>query len=1240
MLSWLREFETEIWEYPSVKFWGFGNQKMLSSTPSAIARSSLEEMLESIRRRGEEEKPKDLPPALPARPTSRARLPSAGRSLPNKFRIEGDQNATTGSKNNSNAKAKEGTKKKEGDAGHKRKGSFASKKMKQDIESPYIVTSEENMNQPSSEDAVSVYTASIETSGKIQELAGDDNVAYYIKKKLRVWCRSPSGRWALGQIQSTSGDEAFVSLSNGGKMKVARSELLPANPDILEGVDDLIQLSYLNEPSVLHNLQFRYSQDMIYNKAGPVLIALNPFKEIQIYGNDYISAYRQKTMDSPHVYAMADVAFNEMMRGEVNQSIIISGESGSGKTETAKFAMQYLAVLSGSSCGIEKEVLQTNCILEAFGNAKTSRNDNSSRFGKLIEIHFSALGRMCGAKIQTFLLEKSRVVQLTNGERSYHIFYQLCAGSSPDIKERLNLKAASEYKYLSQSDCMTIDGIDDVKKFHKLMKALDDVRICKEDQELVFKMIAAILWLGNISFKVTDNENHIEVVDDEAVTSAALLMGCSSKDLMVTLSTRKIQAGKDSIAKRLTLWQATDTRDGLAKFIYASLFDWLVEQINKSLEVGKRRTGRSISILDIYGFESFQKNSFEQFCINYANERLQQHFNRHLFKLEQDDYELDGVDWTKVDFEDNQECLDLFEKKPLGLISLLDEESNFPKATDITFANKLRQYLNANPCFKGERGRGFCVRHYAGEVSYDTNGFLEKNRDPLPSDSIQLLSSCNCQLLQLFSKKIDQSKHSNSSHVGALGSQKQSVGTTFKGQLFKLMNQLESTTPHFIRCIKPNTRHSAGIYDEDLVLQQLMCCGVLEIVRISRAGYPTRILHQEFARRYGFFLLSEASASQDPLSISVSVLQQFNIPPEMYQVGYTKLYLRGGQIGVLEDRRKKIIVRILRVQKWLRGHQARRNFYVLKNGAIALQSIVRREIARKTYHAMKSASIASEKLHQTQAITRLQSVIRGWLVRRRASSVFHKLKKDGKISKHKQKSRSKMTEVKQDLSKDQVQNLPSTLELQNQVVKAETTLKQKEEENTALREQLKQFETRWIEYEMKMKSMEQMWQKQMASLQSLSVARRSLAAENSTDQPGRYDAMSPCFYDSEDATSMESRTPAGSTPIKFPSTPFENGAGRNANDTFNAVSNLMKEFEQRRQIFDDDAKALLAVKLGRPAHMNPNEELRQLKRRFEGWKKEYKGRLRETKARLCKTGSPEAEISCQKWWGKISSRGL
>ncbi|XP_022632669.1 myosin-2 isoform X4 [Vigna radiata var. radiata] len=1141
---------------------------MLSATMSALSRSSLEEMLESLRKRDEEERPKDLPPALPSRPQSRARMPPARRSLPNNFKVDGDNDQK----------------------GHKRKGSFGSKKVKLRVESPYAVISEEKVNEQPSSPVPTANDSSTDCEAPPQsEELEDDNVAYFIKKKLHVWCRQPRGKWELGTIQSTSGEEASVSLSNGNVLKVARSDLLPANPDILEGIEDLIQLSYLNEPSVLHNLQYRYAQDMIYSKAGPILIAFNPFKNVEVYGNDYVLAYRQKLTDSPHVYALTDAAYNEMMTGEVNQSIIISGESGAGKTETAKIAMQYLAALGGGCSGIENEILQTNFILEAFGNAKTSRNDNSSRFGKLIEIHFSTMGKICGAKVQTFLLEKSRVVQLALGERSYHIFYQLCAGSSSKLKERLNLRAASEYKYLNQSDCTTIDGVDDAKKFKRLMKALDVIQMGKEDQELVFKMLAAILWLGNISFQDSDNENHIEVVNDEAVTNAAVLMGCSSQELMAVLSTHKIQAGKDTITKKLTLRQAIDARDAIAKFIYASLFDWLVEQVNKSLQVGKRCTGRSITILDIYGFESFQNNSFEQFCINYANERLQQHFNRHLFKLEQEDYELDGIDWTRVEFEDNQVCLDLFEK-----------------------------------------------------VLYDTSGFLEKNRDPLPSDSIQLLSSCSCELLQLFPEMLNQpQKQSNSSHGGALDSKKQSVGTKFKGQLFKLMHQLESTTPHFIRCIKPNTKQLPGIYEQDLVLQQLKCCGVLEVVRISRAGYPTRMTHQEFSRRYGF-LLVEANTSQDPLSISVAVLQQFNIPPEMYQVGFTKLYLRTGQIGALEDRRKYLLQGLLGIQKSFRGYQARRRYHELKKGVTTLQSFVRGEIGRREYGVMvkSSMTISSENVKEMLAATTLQSVIRGWLVRRNASD-FNNSKKSRENARSRRRSRVRMPEEKQDLPSDRLPNLPAALaELQRRVVKAEATIEQKEGENAELKDQLNQFESRWIQYEKRMKSMEDMWQKQMASLQtSLASARKSLASENANNQHARRDVSSPLPYDSEDAISMGSRTPSASTPLKYSASISESALGRDGHGALASVGHLAREFDHRRQTFDYDARNLVELRAGQSANTNSVEELRKLKHRFEVWKKDYKVRLKETKARLQKVGNSEMDKR-RRWWGKLSSRAL
>ncbi|KAK2408469.1 P-loop containing nucleoside triphosphate hydrolase superfamily protein [Trifolium repens] len=1183
---------------------------VLSASSCSLTRSSLEEMLESLRQMDEErEKKKDLPPALPSRPASKARLPPARRSLPNNFKVGRCVVVENGFIDNVESKRKEtsttSTSTLEYSEYNLRDTSFGRKRVKKDVvESPYVAA--------------------------ISELDGD-TISYFIKMKLRVWCRQPRGQWELGSIQSTSGEEASVSLSNGKVLKMFRSELVPANPDILEGADDLIKIAYLNEPSVLHNLRFRYSREMIYSKAGPVLIALNPFKDLQIYGNNHVSSYRQQSVDTPHVYGMVDAAYNQMMRDEVNQSIIISGDSGSGKTETAKIAMQYLAALGSSSCGRANDVLQTNCILEAFGNAKTSVNDNSSRFGKFIQIYFSAMGKICGAKIKTYLLEKSRVVQMVNGERSYHVFYQLCAGSSSSLKERLNLRAAHEYKYLNQSDCMTVGGIDDAKKFHQLKKAFDAVRISKEDQDLIFKMLTAILWLGNISFKVIDSENHIEVMSDEAVTSAAMLMGCSSQELITALSTHKIQPGEDTVAKSLTLLQAIETRDAIAKFIYASLFEWLVQQVNKSLEVGEKHTEKFISILDFYGFQSFQKNNFEQFCINYANERLQQHFNRHLFKLEQEDCESDGIVCTVLDFEDNQECLDLFEKKPLSLFSLLDEESNFAEASDLSLANKLKNLLDANHCFKEERGGAFSVRHYAGEVLYDTNGFTEKNRDTLSSNSIQLISSCNCELLNLFSEVFNQSEeHGNTTfHFDTLYSQKRGVGTNFKDQLFKLMHQLESTTPHFIRCIKPNAKKLPGIYDNELVLQQLRCCGVLEAVRISRAGYPTRMNHQEFSRRYEF-LLSGTDVPRDPLSISVAVLQNFNIPFEMYQVGYTKLYLRAGQIGVLEDKRKQFLQGTLRIQKCFRGHQACSYFCELKSGATILQSFIRGEITRRKHGVLMKSSITiySKKLEEIHAIILLQSVIRGWLVRRDSSYNNHD------NAKPRLKSHVNMPEVK-DLSKELVENMPSALaELQKRVYSAEAIVKQKEVENTELREKLKQSERKRVEYEAKMKSMEEAWQKQMASLQmSLVAARKSHASENGTVQPVRHDLVSPRYYDSEHATSMESRTTDGSTPMKLSGSFSLSDAGRQANGTLTTVSNLMKEFEQRRQTFNDEVKALNEVKPGQSANTNSAEELRKLKQRFEGWKKQYKVRLRETKARLS-----ENEKSRWTWWGKLSSK--
>ncbi|GMI83813.1 myosin 1 [Hibiscus trionum] len=1046
------------------------------------------------------------------------------------------------------------------------------------------------------------------------------------KKKVQSWFQLPNGNWELGRIMSTSGTESVISLPAGKVLKVNSDSLIPANPDILDGVDDLMQLSYLNEPSVLFNLQYRYNQDMIYTKAGPVLVAINPFKKVPLYGNNYIEAYKNKSIESPHVYAIADTAIREMTRDEVNQSIIISGESGAGKTETAKIAMQYLAVLGGGS-GIEYEILKTNPILEAFGNAKTLRNDNSSRFGKLIEIHFSETGKISGAKIQTFLLEKSRVVQCAEGERSYHIFYQLCAGAPCALREKLNLKDVDEYKYLNKSNCYSIPGVDDAEQFHIVKEALDVVHVSKEDQDSVFAMLAGVLWLGNVSFTMIDNENHVEAVEDESLINVAKLIGCDITDLSLALSTRKMRVGNDNIVQKLTLSQAIETRDALAKSIYACLFERLVEQINKSLAVGKRLTGRSISILDIYGFESFDRNSFEQFCINYANERLQQHFNRHLFKLEQEEYAQDGIDWTKVDFDDNQDCLHLFEKKPLGLLSLLNEESTFPNGTDYTFANKLKQHLNSNPCFRGEREKAFTVSHFAGEVTYDTTGFLEKNRDLLHLDSIQLLSSSSCHLPQAFaSSMLNQSEKPvvGSLHkAGGADSQKLSVATKFKGQLFRLMQRLESTTPHFIRCIKPNNFQSPGSYEQGLVLQQLRCCGVLEVVRISRSGFPTRMSHQKFARRYGF-LLVENAAEQDPLSVSVAILHQFNILPEMYQVGYTKLFFRTGQIGVLEDTRNNTLHGILRVQSCFRGYRARCHFKELRRGITTLQSFVRGEKTRKEYAVLlqrhRAAVIIQKQIkgrnakrtfkNINDASIVIQSAIRGCLVRRCSVDI-------GFTS-----GVSKVNESDEVLVKSSF-----LAELQRRVLKAEAALREKEEGNDILHQRLLQYEGRWSEYELKMKSMEEVWQKQMRSLQSsLSIAKKSLAVDES-------ERSSDASVNTSD--DREYCWDAGSN-LKVP----ESNGLRPMSAGLSVISRLAEEFEQRSQVFGDDAKFLVEVKSGQvDASLNPDRELRRLKQMFETWKKDYAARLRETKVVLNKLGSEEGALDKvkKKFWGRRNS---
>ncbi|KAL4566850.1 hypothetical protein LXL04_030975 [Taraxacum kok-saghyz] len=1189
-------------------------------SPHPVARSSLEEMLDSLRRRDEEED-EDLPPALPKRPTSRARLPK--RLLPVKLDVE-------------YVPPPDFTNIKKQDIECVTSGicNFGLKRVTAG-ESPYA------MAPVCQQRLVDDGGATLATPTTSHETDWDDSICYFVKKKLRVWCRPRNEQWELAKIKSTVGDEASVMLLDGSVMTVSTGDLLPANPEVLDGVDDLVELGYLNEPSVLHNLQYRYARDEIYSKAGPVLLAINPFKDVQIYGDDYVTAYRERILDNPHVYATADTAYNNMMKDGKNQSIIVGGESGSGKTETAKFALQYLASVGGDSAdmAMASKIIHTSCILEAFGNAKTSRNCNSSRFvssipflGKLIDVNYNPEGTISGACIKTLLLEKSRVSHLSRGERSFHIFYQMCAGAPPAFKDRLNLKLASEYKFLNQSGCLKINGFDDAHNFEKLMEAFDIVGIRLEDLEHAFELLSAILWLGNISFTVTDEEEHVEVMADEASRSAAKLMGCKVDALKAVLTTH-------DVAKPLTLQQAIEKRDSLARFIYESLFSWLVGEVNKSLEGDKQHDQRTISILDTYGFESFQKNSFSQFCINYADERLQHHFIRHLCKLEQEEYESEGIHWKKVECKDNQECLELFEKKPMGLISMLDEGSNSSIATDVTFTNKIKRHLSSNSCFSVEKG-AFKVRHYASEVQYDATGFLEQNRDTLHANTIKLLHTSRKNLLNSF----------------AAFSHEQTVGVKFKEQLFKLIHQLENSNPHFIRCIRPNTKQLPGIYEKEIVLEQLRCSRVTEIVQIMKSRYRIRFTHQQFANRFAC-LLSENIMCMDPLSTSLAILQQYHVPPHTYQVGYTKLFFRE-QVDLLENIKQEVVEGTREVENSFLGGRVLLDLHELKFGIVTLQSFVRGENARREYDVLKKlnkqlATSSSLDEHLT-AVVHLQSVVRGWLARRYFNHLQRWKKSGVDGSKNRRRSHSRNLELKEN-----IQILPQNVEeLQRRVVRAESSLGERERENTALRDQIRTFEMRWSEYEIKMKAVEEMWQSQMASLQmSLAAAKKTLNSDISDITHGKPEGPpSPYYYDSEDTVSGI-QTPVQIPPARIGTKKPESN-GLTVSDTLDTLS---KEFEQKKQTFDNEVKSVTTdSKAGRPPSSKQIEDYKNLKKKFEIWKKEYKHRLREAKARLVKGGSSENEGGdggggCgggsggggggggdkrgKHWWGKLSKRG-
>ncbi|XP_037413537.1 myosin-17-like isoform X11 [Triticum dicoccoides] len=794
-----------------------------------------------------------------------------------------------------------------------------------------------------------------------------------------VWVADKDLAWIDGEVFKIDGQNAHVRTTKGNTITANVSDIHPKDTEAPpDGVDDMTRLSYLHEPGVLDNLAVRYAKNIIYTYTGNILIAINPFQRLpNLVDVQTMEKYKGANLGDldPHVFAIADVSYRQMMNEGKSNSILVSGESGAGKTETTKLLMRYLAFLGGrSGTGgrtVEQQVLESNPVLEAFGNAKTVRNNNSSRFGKFVELQFDKSGKISGAAIRTYLLERSRVCQTSSPERNYHCFYFLCSAPSEDIK-KYKLGDPSSFHYLNQSSCIRVDGINDAEEYLATRNAMDMVGITEEEQEAIFRVVAAVLHLGNISFAKGTEADSSVIKDAKArfhLNTAGELLMCDCEKLENALIKREINTPEGVITTTVGPNSATVSRDGFAKQIYSRLFDWLVNRINASIGQDPN-SDKLIGVLDIYGFESFKTNSFEQLCINFTNEKLQQHFNQNVFKMEQEEYTREQINWSYIEFVDNQDVLDLIEKKPGGIIALLDEACMFPKSTHETLSQKLyEKFKNHKRFAKPKLSRtAFTIQHYAGDVIYQSDHFLDKNKDYVVAEHQELLNASRCSFVSvLFPPAPEENTKSSKSS---------SIATRFKMQLHELMETLSSTEPHYIRCVKPNSVLKPAIFENTNVLQQLRCSGVLEAIRISCAGYPTRKLFHDFLHRFRILAPEILKEKNDEKTTCQKVLDKIGL--EGYQIGRTKVFLRAGQMAELDARRTEVRNTAARgVQSQLRTHVAREQFLILRNASVCLQSFVRARLACKLHGFLR----------QQAAALKIQKNIRRYFARRTYSQL-------------------------------------------------------------------------------------------------------------------------------------------------------------------------------------------------------------------------------------------------------------
>ncbi|NXA18991.1 MYH9 protein, partial [Ibidorhyncha struthersii] len=771
--------------------------------------------------------------------------------------------------------------------------------------------------------------------------------ADWAAKKL-VWVPSEKNGFEAASLKEEVGDEAIVELAeNGKKVKVNKDDIQKMNPPKFSKVEDMAELTCLNEASVLHNLKERYYSGLIYTYSGLFCVVINPYKNLPIYSEEIVEMYKGKKRHEmpPHIYAITDTAYRSMM-----QDFLYRGESGAGKTENTKKVIQYLAHVASSHKSkkdqgeLERQLLQANPILEAFGNAKTVKNDNSSRFGKFIRINFDVNGYIVGANIETYLLEKSRAIRQAKEERTFHIFYYLLSGAGEHLKTDLLLEPYNKYRFLSNGH-VTIPGQQDKDMFQETMEAMKIMGIPDEEQIGLLKVISGVLQLGNIVFKKERNTDQASMPDNTAAQKVSHLLGINVTDFTRGILTPRIKVGRDYVQKAQTKEQADFAIEALAKATYERMFRWLVMRINKALDKTKRQGASFIGILDIAGFEIFELNSFEQLCINYTNEKLQQLFNHTMFILEQEEYQREGIEWNFIDFGlDLQPCIDLIEKPagPPGILALLDEECWFPKATDKSFVEKVVQEQGTHPKFQKPKQlkdkADFCIIHYAGKVDYKADEWLMKNMDPLNDNIATLLHQSSDKFVSELWKDVDRivgldqvAGMSDTALPGAFKTRKgmfRTVGQLYKEQLAKLMATLRNTNPNFVRCIIPNHEKKAGKLDPHLVLDQLRCNGVLEGIRICRQGFPNRVVFQEFRQRYEILTPNAIPKGfMDGKQACVLMIKALELDSNLYRIGQSKVFFRAGVLAHLEEERDlKITDVIIGFQACCRGYLARKAF--------------------------------------------------------------------------------------------------------------------------------------------------------------------------------------------------------------------------------------------------------------------------------------------------------------------------